>query len=150
LAGLLRSFILTTEMMSPATDLPQKPTHARMLALGFVFLWFFFGGIAHFAFTDVEMSIVPAWLPEHRLLVLVSGVFELLGAIGLLSVRTRSAAGWGLILLTLAVTPANVFMWQHADRYPAIPVWLLTLRLPFQLVLLALIWWATRPTSAPR
>ncbi len=130
----------------------EKPsTHCgQLLALGFVFLWFFLGGIAHFAFTEREMSIVPPWLPDHRLLVLVSGVFELVGAIGLLSARTRSAAGWGLILLTLAVTPANVFMWQHAEAYPMIPAWLLTLRLPFQLVLLALIWWATRPASAPR
>ncbi|MGA3301919.1 MAG: hypothetical protein ABSC72_01365 [Methylovirgula sp.] len=137
-------------MNSPNMDLPQKPSPARSAALAFVFLWFFLGGIAHFAFTEREMSIVPPWLPDHRLLVLISGVFELVGAIGLLSARTRSAAGWGLILLTVAVTPANVFMWQHADAYPMIPTWVLTLRLPFQLVLLALIWWATRPASALR
>jgi uncharacterized membrane protein len=118
---------------------------ARILALVFVFLWFFIGGIAHFAFTEREMSIIPPWLPDHRLLVLVSGLFELLGAIGLLSARTRSAAGSGLLLLTAAVTPANVYMWQNADKYPMIPYWVLTLRLPFQLVLLALIWWVTRP-----
>lgn len=118
---------------------------AKSLALGFVFLWFFVGGIAHVAFTDLEMKIVPPWLPAHRLIVLTSGVFELLGAVGLLFSRTRGAAGWGLILLTLAVTPANVFMWQHADQFPMIPYWALSIRLPFQLVLLACIWWATRP-----
>lgn len=132
-------------MSSPNVGLLQKYGLARILALVFVFLWFFIGGIAHFAFTEREMSIIPPWLPEHRLLVLISGVFELLGAIGLLSTWTRSAAGWGLVLLTAAVTPANVYMWQHADKYPIIPYWALTLRLPFQLVLLALIWWATRP-----
>ncbi len=137
-------------MNPPNIDVPRKPTPARIAALVFVFLWFFLGGIAHFAFTEREMSIVPPWLPDHRLLVLVSGVFELLGAIGLLSVRTRSAAGWGLILLTGAVTPANIYMWQHADAYPMIPTWALTLRLPFQLVLLALIWWSTRPASPLR
>jgi uncharacterized membrane protein len=118
---------------------------AKLLALGFVFLWFFAGGIAHFVFTDLEMQIVPPWLAEPRLIVLVSGVFELLGAVGLLFARTRRAAGWGLILLTLAVTPANVHMWQHADQFPAIPYWALSLRLPLQLVLLACIWWATSP-----
>jgi uncharacterized membrane protein len=89
-------------------------------------------------------------LPDHRLLVLVSGVFELLGAAGILLRRTRSAAGWGLVLLTIAVTPANVFMWQHAADYPAIPYWALTLRLPLQLLLLLCIWWWTRsiPGSA--
>lgn len=121
----------------------------RRLTLGFVFLWFFIGGIAHFAFTSVEMSIIPPWLPDHRLLVLASGVFELLGATGILIAATRNAAGWGLLLLTVAVTPANVFMWQHAALYPAIPYAALTARLPFQAVLMAAIWWSTRPENAP-
>jgi uncharacterized membrane protein len=116
----------------------------RNAFLGFVFLWFFIGGIAHFAFTRAEMSIIPPAFPDHRLLVLISGVFELLGAFGLLLWSTRSAAGWGLLLLTAAVTPANIYMWQHAQNYPAIPVWALTLRLPFQAALMAAIWWSTR------
>jgi uncharacterized membrane protein len=118
---------------------------SRRVALGFVFLWFFIGGIAHFAFTSAEMRIVPPALPAPRALVLISGVFELLGAAGLLLARTRSAAGWGLIALTIAVTPANIFMLQQADRYPMVPYWALILRLPLQLVLLFLIWWSTRP-----
>ncbi len=135
-------------MSSPNFGQQAKRGLARTLALGFVFLWFFVGGIAHFAFAEREMGIIPPWLPAHRLLVLVSGVFELLGALGVLLPWTRSAAGWGLVLLTLAVAPANVYMWQHADQYPAIPYWALTLRLPFQLVLLIVIWWATRPAQS--
>lgn len=117
---------------------------ARLLGLGFVFIWFFIGGIAHFVFTELEMKIVPSWLPEHRLLVLVSGAFELIGAIGILFTRTRRIAGWGLILLTIAVTPANIFMWQNPDQFPEVPYWALTLRLPLQLLLLGCIWWSTR------
>jgi len=116
----------------------------RNLALGFVFLWFFIGGIAHFAFTNTEAAIIPPAFPNHHFLVLISGVFELLGAIGLLFKPTRGAAGWGLLLLTAAVTPANVYMWRHAANYPAIPYWALTLRLPFQALLMAGIWWSTR------
>ncbi len=115
----------------------------RRLVLGLVFSWFFLGGIAHFAFTGYEMAIVPPWLPAHRFLVLLSGVFELLGAFGILFGYSRSVAGWGLIALTVAVTPANIFMWQQAAHYPAIPVWALTLRLPLQAVLIAGIWWST-------
>ncbi|MFM0593799.1 MULTISPECIES: DoxX family protein [Paraburkholderia] len=116
----------------------------RKLGLAFVFLWFFIGGIAHFAATDLEMRIVPPWLPEPRLMVLVSGVFELLGAIGVLMPRTRQVAGYGLMLLTIAVTPANIYMWQQASQFPAIPYWALTLRLPLQVALLACIGWSTR------
>jgi uncharacterized membrane protein len=54
------------------------------LGLGFVFLWFAIGGVAHFAATSTEMRIVPPYIPWPRAVVLVSGVFELLGAAGLL------------------------------------------------------------------
>jgi len=119
----------------------------RRLVLGFVFLWFFTGGLGHFFLTDFFAGIIPPVFPDHRLLVQVSGVFELLGAVGILLARTRSAAGWGLVALTIAVTPANVFMWRHAADFPAIPYWSLVLRLPFQLLLLVGIWWSTRPAG---
>ena len=121
---------------------------ARRAALAFVFLWFLVGGLAHFAFTDLEMRIVPPWVPWPRGAVLVSGVFELLGAAGLLARASRPAAAWGLFALTIAVTPANVWMLQHADLFPSVPPWALWLRLPLQLVLLAVIAFCARP--APR
>lgn len=130
-----------THMKSEKSKLSQV---CRCLILAFVFLWFFIGGIAHFALTRVEMSIIPPAFPDHRLLVLTSGILELLGAFGILLRPTRLAAGWGLLLLTAAVTPANIYMWQHAAKYPAIPAWALTLRLPLQAVLMAGIWWSTR------
>ncbi len=117
---------------------------ARRAALVFVFIWFCLGGIAHFAITEVEMRAVPPFIPWPRAAVLVSGVFELLGAAGLLLPVTRRAAGIGLFALTIAVTPANIYMWQHADAF-GVAKWLLLLRLPFQLVLLALIAWSTWP-----
>lgn len=113
-------------------------------ALVFVFAWFALGGIAHFVFTDAEMRIVPTWIPWPRAAVLVSGLFELLGAAGLVFPTTRRAAAWGLIALTLAVTPANVYMLQQASAYPAVPYWALLLRLPFQGVLLLMMWWIAR------
>jgi uncharacterized membrane protein len=109
-------------------------------ALVFVFAWFLLGGLAHFAFTQAEMRIVPAWVPWPRAVVLVTGVLELAGAAGLLVPRTRAAAAWGLFALTIAVTPANVHMLQHADAFPGVPYVALLLRLPLQVVLLALIW----------
>lgn len=115
----------------------------RIAALVFVFLWFAIGGVAHFVFTDAQMRIVPGWLPWPRAVVLWSGVAELLGAAGLLWPRTRRMAGWGLVLLTLVVTPANVHMLQHAEQFPSVPVWALVARLPLQLVLLALIVWGS-------
>jgi uncharacterized membrane protein len=116
---------------------------ARRVGLAIVFLWFAIGGIAHFVATDTEMRIVPPWLPWPRAAVLVSGVFELLGAAGLLWAPSRRAAGWGLFALTLAVTPCHIYMLQRPDLFPSIPYWALVLRLPVQAALLALIVWST-------
>ena len=112
-------------------------------AMWFVFCWFLLGGLAHFAFTDLEARIVPPEIPDAVDVVLVTGFLELAGAFGLLIPWTRRAAGWGLFLLTIAVTPANIYMLHVHDQF-GIPVWLLWLRLPLQLVLLWLIVWGSR------
>lgn len=96
------------------------------------------------------MRIVPHWIAWPRAAVLLTGVAELLGAAGLLLARTRRAAGWGLLLLTVAVTPANVTMLAQADQFPNVPVWALVLRLPLQLVLMALIVWGSGITGRKR
>jgi uncharacterized membrane protein len=125
----------------------QRRQIGLKLGLGFVFLWFAIGGVAHFAATSTEMRIVPPYIPWPRAVVLVSGVFELLGAAGLLFQQTRRAAGIGLFALTIAVTPAHIYMLQRPDVF-AVPYWVLILRLPLQAALLALIAWSA--IRAPR
>ena len=112
-------------------------------ALVFVVLWFAIGGVAHFVATDAQMRIVPPLVPWPRAVVLLSGAFELLGAAGLLWRPTRRAAGWGLVALTLAVTPANVYMLHQAAQFPSVPYWALVARLPLQVLLLGLIAWGS-------
>lgn len=125
-----------------ASSLSASMPTLKRIGLIVVFLWFLLGGVAHFSLTDVEMRIVPPSIPWPRAAVLISGVFELLGAVGILIPFTRRAAGIGLFLLTIAVTPANVYMLQHAELFN-VPRWALIVRLPFQALLLALILWST-------
>jgi uncharacterized membrane protein len=124
----------------------KRVSTAKRVGLAFVFLWFFIGGVAHFVAISIEMRIVPPYIPWPRAAVLVSGVFELLGAIGILIRPTRRVAGLGLFLLTLAITPANVYMLQRSDLF-TVPYWALVLRLPMQVALLALIAWSTGAAS---
>ena len=119
-----------------------RGTRGRRAGLAFVFLWFLVGGIAHFVATDVEMRIVPPYVPWPREVVLASGLFELLGAAGLLWSRTRRIAGVGLFALTILVTPAHFYMLQRPDLFD-VPYWALILRLPVQAALLWLILWSS-------
>ena len=121
----------------------------RRLGLAFVFLWFLIGGLVHFVATDLEMRIVPPYIPWPRAAVLVSGVFELLGAAGLLWRPTRRAAGLGLFALTIAVTPAHIYMLQQPELFD-LPYWALVARLPVQVALLALIWWSSITEGSER
>ncbi|WP_240613845.1 hypothetical protein [Salinicola acroporae] len=108
----------------------------RIAGLSLVFIWFAIGGIGHFVMLDAFASIIPPGLPWPEAAVLISGFFELLGAVGILLPRFRALAGWGLVALTICVTPANVYMWLHPELFPQVPEWLLFWRLPFQVFLL--------------
>ncbi|MEO5607134.1 MAG: hypothetical protein ABIR13_06100 [Polaromonas sp.] len=126
----------------PFQSAPPALSRWRWAGVAFVFLWFAIGGVAHFVLTETEMRIVPPYVSWPRAVVLLSGVFELLGAAGLLWRPSRRSAGIGLMLLTLAVTPAHIYMLQRPELFPAVPYWALVARLPLQALLLALIAWS--------
>lgn len=106
---------------------------------------FFIGaGILHFVLLAFFSAIVPPYLSDPEALVKISGVFELLGGFGVLLPATRKWAGWGLIALCVAVLPANVHMAMNPDQFENIPVMLLYLRLPLQVLIIWFIWKATQ------
>jgi uncharacterized membrane protein len=113
-------------------------------------LLFAAAGVLHFVHPDAYVRIVPPFLLHPRLLVLLSGAFEIAGGVGLLVPRLRRAAGVGLVLLLAAVFPANVYMaldTEGAGRGVA-PV-LLWLRLPLQPLLAWWVWRASRGAERP-
>ncbi len=103
-------------------------------------------GVLHFVVPDVFASIVPRFLPAPVALVLISGVFEVLGGVGLLVPRVRRPASLGLVALYVAVFPANLNMALTGAAPPGVhlsPVGL-WLRLPFQAVLIVWALYAGR------
>ena len=94
-------------------------------------LMFVVTGIAHFVnpLRGDLIAIVPPRLPSAGPLVSVTGVVELLGAVGLLYPPTRTAAAVALGVLMLAMFPANVY----ASRMPNPPK-SMTTRLPLRTV----------------
>ena len=117
---------------------------AKNLGLAIVFLFFMGGGITHFTDPAFYESIMPPWIGFHTEIVYISGIFEILGAVGILLPPLRQWAGNGLILLVICVTPANIHMWLNPDFFPDVPPAFLTIRLVLQVGLLLLIWWSTR------
>lgn len=99
----------------------------------------------HFTRMKEELvRMVPAWMPAPRLTVYLTGVCEILGAIGLLLPATRRWAGVALILFLIAVFPANVKAAREHLPVAGRPATPLALRVPMQALLIGLLWWSTR------
>jgi uncharacterized membrane protein len=88
----------------------------RAIAVGLAAM-FVMTGVAHFVnpLRAGMIAIVPPRLPAPALLVTVTGVLELLGAVGLLLPATRVAAAACLLLLMLVMFPANVYAARMPD-----------------------------------
>jgi uncharacterized membrane protein len=107
-------------------------------------LLYMLAGFNHFWHPPTYLSIMPPWMPAHTLLVAISGVAEIVLGAGLLWTPVSRYAAWGIILLLIAVFPANVQMlinWKHTG-HPHL--WLAWLRLPIQLLLIAWAYLYTR------
>ena len=110
-------------------------------------------GVMHFVRPEFFDAIVPPWLPpSHRFWSLLSGVAELVVGVMLFVPRWRRTGAMGLLVLLIAVYPANLYMtWDWRDRSAGerAASWA---RLPLQFVLFALARmasgpWRSRPAS---
>lgn len=104
-------------------------------------------GVAHLARPAGFLAITPHWVPAPEIVVALTGIAELAGAIGLLVPPLRRAAGIGLALYALCVWPANfnhafndialggahLSWWYHGPRLVLQPV---------------IIWWALWASGA--
>jgi len=106
-------------------------------------------GTLHWVIPAPFVKIVPSFLPYPLALVYISGIFEILGGVGLLVPPVSRAAAWGLIALFVAVFPANINMAVNQIQLDGIPDsdLLRWWRLPLQAVLIAWAWWYTKPSD---
>jgi uncharacterized membrane protein len=96
-------------------------------------------GIYHFINPRFYQKIMPTYLPWHIPLVYISGVCEIIFALLLIPESTRHVAAWLIIVLLIAVFPANIQMAVSFWQKQRPTLWIALIRLPLQLVL---IWWA--------
>lgn len=111
-------------------------------ALGVMFV---FTASAHFNKMKHDLArMIPAHFPRPLVIVYVTGVLELLGAVGLILPQFRRLAGMCLIALLVGMFIANVNAAKKGVTLrgkPPTPLWL---RTPMQVLFIALLWWSTR------
>jgi uncharacterized membrane protein len=122
--------------------------HLLRAVAALAFVW---AGANHFIDPPFYQKIIPPEFPKPAALVIISGVFEIIGGIGLLVAPLRRLAGCGLIALLIAVFPANIYMALHPELFRDIlEPWtqrlhvslgtILWIRLPCQVVFIAWVW----------
>ncbi|MBZ4416264.1 DoxX family membrane protein [Myxococcus sp. RHSTA-1-4] len=129
--------------LPPLRRLPALATSVDRAAVA-AGLFFIGAGLMHFFMPARYDAMIPPQLPSPRFWVLLSGVFEVAGGLGMLLRRTRRPAAWGLIALLLAILPANIHeaASNSASHVLPFPDWYFWLRIPFQLVYVAWVAWA--------
>ncbi|MEP7270402.1 MAG: MauE/DoxX family redox-associated membrane protein [Acidobacteriota bacterium] len=118
----------------------------RIVRLLFKFVlagFFFAAGINHFRNPAFYLRMMPPYLPWHEGLNYVSGFFEIVLGVMVLVPRWTRLAGWGLIALLIAIFPANLHMALNPEFFPELPPYAYYIRLPFQLVFIAWVYWTT-------
>ena len=103
-------------------------------------------GIKHYIEPEYFLSIVPPYLPYHLELVYISGLFEILFGLLILFPKYRYYGAIGLILLLVAVFPANIYLAQSKEAQEAIGATqeIATWRLPIQGVLIWIAYYIRR------
>lgn len=103
-------------------------------------LLFLITALAHFVSTEAMAAMIPPSIPYRIELIYVTGVLELLGAIGVWIPRLERLTGFLLILMLIALLPANIYAAINRVAFGGHdlgPAYLLV-RVPFQLFV---IWW---------
>ena len=130
-------------MKPPLANRPSSGTNFSRLLLALLFVA---AGVWHFVRPAGYLRIMPPMLPAPLLLVCLSGAAEVAGGLGLLWPPTRRWAGWGLLVLLVAVFPANLYMALIHEQLH-LPAWAAWARLPLQL---PLMWWVWRVSRSKR
>lgn len=110
------------------------PYHLYLLAALYIF-----AGLMHFIKPKTYLRIMPRYLPNHRLLVALSGVAEIILGIGLCFSETKNLAIYGIIAMLLVFLLIHFYMLSGEKQGAGIPKWILILRIPLQF---GLMYWA--------
>ena len=110
--------------------------------------FYIYVGMLHFIVPEWFLLIMPPFLSSIGLeLIYISGFFEIILGLSLLYSKSRKVAAYGLILLLIAVYPANIYLAfnQKAQQLIGISSFMASwVRLPIQFIFLGLAYWHSK------
>ncbi|MGB5429306.1 DoxX family protein [Eudoraea sp.] len=98
-------------------------------------------GIMHFIKPKAYLRIMPGYLPNHKLLVTLSGIAEIALGLSLLSPKLKDLAIYGIILMLVIFLTVHFHMLSGKKASAGIPRWILLLRIPLQFGLMYWAYW---------
>jgi uncharacterized membrane protein len=134
---LVAPYLILTAAGRGITGLNLSPAVRARVGLT---LFFLVTSLGHFMRTHEMAAMVPPPLPYRIELIYLTGMFELLGAVGVWARRVTRWTGLCLILMLIVLLPANIYSAMHRVDFGGHgvgPAYLLV-RVPFQLFV---IWW---------
>ena len=117
----------------------------KEISLYIMAVLYILAGINHFVSPKFYLHIIPPYIPGHKAVNYISGGTEISLGLLLLYPPYSALGAWGIIVLLVAVFPANIYHLTSAKPGRGIPIWILVLRIPFQGVLILWAWWYTFP-----
>ena len=115
------------------------PWHLYLMAVIYIF-----AGIMHFVKPKMYLRILPGYLPKHKLLVIISGIAEIVIGIALCFSATKNLAIYAIIAMLASFLPAHFHMLFNKKASMGIAKWVLIGRIPLQFLLMFWGYWYLR------
>ena len=100
-------------------------------------------GINHFWDPKAYYDLIPPYFPDHSLLNILSGAFEIIAGILMIIPVTRKPSAYLIIAILIAFIPAHIYLIQMkgcVSKKICVAEWIAWVRLfPLQFILM---WWA--------
>ncbi len=110
------------------------PWHLYLMAAIYIF-----AGMMHFIKPKTYLRIMPRYLPNHKMLVILSGVAEIMLGVAVCFPSTKNMAIFTIIAMLTVFLLVHFYMLSSKKAGAGIPQWILILRIPMQF---GLIYWA--------
>lgn len=112
----------------------NSPWHLYLMAGMYIL-----SGFIHFIKPRMYLRIMPRYLPNHKLLVYVSGIVEIILGVALCFPETKDSAIYGIIIMLAIFLLVHFYMLTSEKASAGIPKWILLFRIPMQF---GLMYWA--------